>query len=119
MSNSSSDPFKVSAYLRKSVHEHPAAESYSVENEEGHWRFALKRSREAAQLHAVKSAAYLAVGILANILVAMLLMTELVAPTQAQEIPRSLEQGGTDAALKQRRNTWTVGVVGGQLSAPT
>ena len=30
--------------------------------------------------------------------------------------PKSLEQGGTDAALKQRRNTWTVGVAGGQLS---
>jgi len=110
MSNSSCDLLDVSACLRKSV------QSYSVENEEGHWRFVLKRSREAAQLYAVKSAAYLAVGILANILVAMPLMTELVAPTQAQEIPRSLEQGGTDAALKQRRNGWTVGVVGGQLS---
>jgi len=117
MSNSSSDPFKVSAYLRKSVHEHSATESYSVENDsEGHWRFVLKRAREAAQLHAVKAAACLAVGILTNILVAMPLMTELVAPAHAQAIPKSLEQGGTDAALKQRRNTWTVGVAGGQLS---
>ena len=65
MSNSSCDLLDVSACLRKSV------QSYSVENEEGHWRFVLKRSREAAQLYAVKSAAYLAVGILANILVAM------------------------------------------------
>jgi TRAP transporter TAXI family solute receptor len=117
MSNSSSNPFKVSAYRRKSVHEHPATESYSVENDgEGHWRFALKRAREAAQLHAVKGAACLAVGILTNILVAMPLVTELVAPAHAQAIPKSLEQGGTDAALKQRRNTWTVGVAGGQLS---
>jgi TRAP transporter TAXI family solute receptor len=116
MSNSSNDPFKVSAYLQKSVREHPATESYSVENDsEGHRRFALKRAREAAQLHAVKGAACLAV-ILTNILVAMPLMTELVAPAQAQEIPKSLEQGGTDAALKLRRNTWTVGVAGGQLS---
>src|SRR5262249_5341459 len=51
-----------------------------------------------------------------NILVAMPLMTELVAPAHAQAIPKSLEQGGTDAALKQRRNSWTVGVAGGQLS---
>src|SRR6266481_557413 len=117
MSNASSDLFKVSAYLRKSVHEHPATESYSVEiMSEGHWRLALKRAREAAQLHAVKGGACLAVGILTNILVAMPLMTELVAPAHAQAIPKSLEQGGTDAALKQRRNTWTVGVAGGQLS---
>jgi hypothetical protein len=95
MSNSSSDPFKVSAYLRKSVHEHPATESYSVENDsEGHCRFALKRAREAAQLHAVKGAACLAVGMLTNILVAMPLMTELAAPAHAQAIPKSLEQGG-------------------------
>ncbi len=117
MSNASSDLFKVSAYLRKSVHEHPATESYSVEiMSEGHWRLALKRAREAAQLHAVKGGACLAVGILTNILVAMPLMTELVAPAHAQAIPKSLEQGGTDAALKVRRNTWTVGVAGGQLS---
>jgi TRAP-type uncharacterized transport system substrate-binding protein len=58
----------------------------------------------------------LTVGIFANIFLATPLMTELVAPAQAQEIPKSLEQGGTDAALKQRRNTWTVGVAGGQLS---
>ena len=31
-------------------------------------------------------------------------------------MPKSLEQGGTDAALKQRKNTWTVGVAGGILS---
>src|SRR5262249_5914019 len=104
MSNASSDPFKVSAYLRQRVHGHPATESYSVENEEGHWRFALKRSREAAQLHAVKSAAYLAVGILANILVAMLLMTELVVPAHAQTVPKSLELSGTNAALNKRRS---------------
>jgi TRAP transporter TAXI family solute receptor len=113
MSNSSRDHFDVAAYLRKSVHEHPATESHSVENDgEGHWRYALKR--EAA--HLPKGAACLAVGILTNILVAMPLMTELVAPAHAQAIPKSLEEGGTDAALKVRRNTWTVGVAGGQLS---
>jgi hypothetical protein len=29
---------------------------------------------------------------------------------------KSLEEGGTDAALKARKNNWTVGVAGGQLS---
>jgi uncharacterized protein len=107
MSNPSGDPFDVSAYLRKSSHE---LEWHSVENDaEGNWRCAPKRAREAA-------AGCLAVGILANILVAIPLTTELVAPARAQEIPKSLEQGGTDVALKKRRNTWTVGVAGGQLS---
>src|SRR5438876_3471329 len=113
MSNASRDPFDVAAYLRKSVHEHPASESPSVKNDgEGHWRCALKR--EAG--HLPKGAACVAVGILINILVAMPLMTEIVAPAHAQAIPKSLEQGGTDAALRVRKNTWTVGVAGGQLS---
>ena len=46
----------------------------------------------------------------------MTLATELVAPAHAQVVPKSLEQGGTDAALKQRKNAWTVGVAGGHLS---
>src|SRR5436190_14133672 len=113
MSNASRDPFDVAGYLRKSVHEHPASESPSVKNDgEGHWRCALKR--EAG--HLPKGAACVAVGILINILVAMPLMTEIVAPAHAQAIPKSLEQGGTDAALRVRKNTWTVGVAGGQLS---
>ena len=52
----------------------------------------------------------------ANMLVAMTLGSQLVAPAHAQTVPKSLEQGGTDAALKQRKNTWTVGVAGGILS---
>jgi TRAP-type uncharacterized transport system substrate-binding protein len=109
MSNPSRDSFNVSAYLPK--------RHSSVENDgEGHWRYGLRRVREAAQLHAVKGAAYLAVGILANILVAIPIVPELVAPAHAQVIPKSLEQGGTDTALRERRNAWTVGVAGGQLS---
>jgi TRAP-type uncharacterized transport system substrate-binding protein len=46
----------------------------------------------------------------------MTLGTELVAPAHAQTVPKSLEQGGTDAALKQRSNAWTVRVAGGQRS---
>jgi TRAP transporter TAXI family solute receptor len=116
VSNPSRDSVDVSAYLSKSPHEHPATEWHSVENDgEGHRRYTLKRAREAAQLH-VRSAACLAVGILANILVAIPLTTELVPSAHAQVIPKSLEQGGTDAALRERRNAWTVGVAGGQLS---
>jgi TRAP-type uncharacterized transport system substrate-binding protein len=46
--------------------------------------------------------------------VGLTLGTGLVVPAQAQVVPKSLEQGGTDAALKQRKNAWTVGVAGGQ-----
>ena len=113
LSNPSGDPNDVSGDVsgdvRKSAHE---LEWHSVENDgEGNWRYALKRTREAAA-----AAACLAVGILANILVAIPLTTELIAPAHAQVIPKSLEQGGTDAGLRERRNAWTVGVAGGQLS---
>jgi TRAP-type uncharacterized transport system substrate-binding protein len=40
----------------------------------------------------------------------------LVATAQAQSVPKSIEQGGTDAAMRARKNHWTVGVAGGQLS---
>ena len=40
----------------------------------------------------------------------------LVPTAQAQSVPKSLEEGGTDAAMRVRKNTWTVGVAGGQLS---
>jgi TRAP-type uncharacterized transport system substrate-binding protein len=35
---------------------------------------------------------------------------------EAQTIPKLLEQGGSDAALQYRKNKWTVGIAGGQLS---
>src|SRR5271165_3639519 len=38
------------------------------------------------------------------------------APARAQAIPRSLEQGGSDTTQRDRRNAWTVGIAGGQLS---
>src|ERR1700751_558165 len=107
LSNPSGDPIDVSGDVRKSAHE---LEWRSVENDgEGNWRYAMKRTREPA-------GACLAFGVLANILVAIPLTTELIAPAHAQVIPKSLEQGGTDAALRERRNAWTVGVAGGQLS---
>src|SRR5947209_16916834 len=39
-----------------------------------------------------------------------------VGPVRAQTVPKSLEQGGSDAAMRNRKNNWTVGVAGGQLS---
>jgi TRAP-type uncharacterized transport system substrate-binding protein len=117
MSNPSSNPFELSAYLPKREREHPATEWHSVETDgEGHLRSWLKRARQGAPLLALKGAACLAIGILANVLIAMTLETELVAPAHAQTVPKSIEQGGTDAELKQRTNSWTVGVAGGQLS---
>ena len=34
----------------------------------------------------------------------------------AQPIPKSLEEGGAENALRARKNQWTVGVAGGQFS---
>jgi TRAP-type uncharacterized transport system substrate-binding protein len=34
----------------------------------------------------------------------------------AQVIPQSIQEGGTDAALREKKNAWTVGIVGGLLS---
>ena len=36
-------------------------------------------------------------------------------PATGQAIPKSLQQGGGDAAIKQRKNAWTVGVAGGLI----
>src|SRR5438093_12987609 len=38
-----------------------------------------------------------------------------VGTATAQTIPPSLLQGGTDAAIKERKNSWTVGIVGGLI----
>jgi TRAP-type uncharacterized transport system substrate-binding protein len=34
----------------------------------------------------------------------------------AQVIPRSIQEGGTDAVLRDKKNAWTVGIAGGLLS---
>jgi TRAP transporter TAXI family solute receptor len=39
-----------------------------------------------------------------------------ITSANAQAVPKSLEEGGTDAALRIRKNNGTVGVAGGQLS---
>ena len=35
--------------------------------------------------------------------------------TNAQAIPKSIQQGGSDAAIKERKNAWTVGIAGGLI----
>jgi TRAP-type uncharacterized transport system substrate-binding protein len=40
----------------------------------------------------------------------------IVTPAHAQAIPKSLQDSGTENALKARKNNWTVGVAGGILS---
>src|SRR6266852_1423855 len=40
----------------------------------------------------------------------------LLTAAQAQSVPKSLEEIGTDSALRIKKNNWTVGVAGGQLS---
>src|SRR6202008_1281700 len=39
-----------------------------------------------------------------------------ITAAQAQNIPKSLEGGGAENALRARKNEWIVGVAGGQLS---
>jgi TRAP transporter TAXI family solute receptor len=43
-------------------------------------------------------------------------VTRLLATAHAQSVPKAVEQGGTDAEMRFRRNAWTVAVAGGQLS---
>jgi TRAP-type uncharacterized transport system substrate-binding protein len=44
------------------------------------------------------------------------LVPSLSTPVRAQVIPNSLATVGTDAAVRERKNQWTVGVAGGLLS---
>jgi hypothetical protein len=38
-----------------------------------------------------------------------------ISPADAQAIPKSLQEGGPEAAIKLRKNNWTVGIVGGLI----
>src|SRR4051794_15661157 len=42
-----------------------------------------------------------------------LLAAMLTAPAGAQGVPKSLEEGGPEAAIKERANNWTIGLAGG------
>jgi TRAP-type uncharacterized transport system substrate-binding protein len=39
-----------------------------------------------------------------------------IEKSSAQSVPTSLQEGGSDAAMRLRKNNWTLGVAGGQLS---
>lgn len=43
-------------------------------------------------------------------------MSPSIAPVGAQNVPQALQQGGSDNELKDRKNAWTVGIVGGLIS---
>jgi TRAP transporter TAXI family solute receptor len=45
-----------------------------------------------------------------------LIASLLPAPAQAQSIPKSLEEGVSDSVQRNKKNAWTVGIAGGQLS---
>jgi TRAP-type uncharacterized transport system substrate-binding protein len=47
---------------------------------------------------------------------AALAMGLISADLAAQTIPKSIQEGGSDAALREKKNAWTVGIVGGLLS---
>src|SRR5215475_11270754 len=38
-----------------------------------------------------------------------------ISPAAAQAIPKSLQEGGTENAIKTRKNAWTIGVAGGLI----
>jgi TRAP transporter TAXI family solute receptor len=38
-----------------------------------------------------------------------------ISPAHAQAVPKSLQEGGTETAIKNRKNTWTVGIAGGLI----
>jgi TRAP transporter TAXI family solute receptor len=54
-----------------------------------------------------------------SVLVALVATTSALAlpisPADAQAIPKSLQEGGTETAIKNRKNNWTVGIVGGLI----
>ena len=39
-----------------------------------------------------------------------------IAPVGAQNVPQAIQQGGSDNEVKERKNAWTVGIVGGLIS---
>jgi len=38
-----------------------------------------------------------------------------IEASRAQTVPKTLQEGGSDAAIKQRKNAWTVGIAGGLI----
>ena len=47
--------------------------------------------------------------------IALLILFVQIDFATAQAIPKSIQQGGTEGAIKERKNAWTVGVAGGLI----
>jgi hypothetical protein len=101
MSNLSRDPFALCSCLAKARREY-----------RGHLQYRWQNAFKSFQRHIKEEVVCRAVGISTTLLLAV----TLVASAQAQTVPKSLEQGGISTALKERKNAWTVGLAGGQLS---
>jgi TRAP-type uncharacterized transport system substrate-binding protein len=50
-----------------------------------------------------------------TLLIVALISLVRIDAANAQTIPKSIQQGGTDAVIKQRKNAWTVGIAGGLI----
>ena len=100
MSNLSDDPFARSNCLIKHARDY-----------RGQLQYERDKFFERLHRHIINATCW-TLAILANVILAV----TLVASAQAQTVPKSLEQGGTSTALKERKNAWTVGLAGGQLS---
>ena len=50
------------------------------------------------------------------LVIAVALMTSFPGDSAgAQTIPKALQEGGSDGAIKQRKNAWTLGIAGGLI----
>src|SRR4051795_3457344 len=49
------------------------------------------------------------------LLITALIPLFLIDAANAQAIPKLIQQGGSDAAIKERKNAWTVGIAGGLI----
>jgi TRAP-type uncharacterized transport system substrate-binding protein len=65
---------------------------------------------------ALWSAVCLVVALLISPILSQQLGIDLIGRVHAQAVPKSLEEGGSDNAMRVKKNTWTVGVAGGLLS---
>jgi TRAP-type uncharacterized transport system substrate-binding protein len=52
---------------------------------------------------------------LCGILIVTLLSFFQIDVADAQAIPKSIQQGGSDSAIRERKNAWTVGIAGGLI----
>src|SRR5436190_6436785 len=73
-------------------------------------------SREGCLMRVYASRAVFLALLLLTDIAALAMLGSMRAPAQAQTVPKSLEEGGSDAAQRYKKNNWTVGIAGGQLS---